>query len=367
MTATAVAMPLADEPPPQPRWRPLPIRFTGSGSEYFRIWIVNLLLIVVTFSLYLPFAKARRLRYFHGNTLVGGHALGFHGQGSVMLRGYLLVLVFAVCYGLAGRFSPLAAGLAGLALALMWPALWQASLRFRLANTSWRGLRLRFTGSVAGAYASLLPVVVPVGLFLMLSGLRGHAATDPDGTTALVGPWADAVAALCVLALMGMAPWLFARMKRYQHGQYHLAGDTTTLQASGGDFYRLWLRGAGVSLLPVLVLSLVALLAVWLGSLAGIDLSRQARDPGAPLRQEVVLVLVLTAVYLSYLVVVPAWYSARLQNLVWSNTASQRLRFASQLRVRDLTPLMLKNLLLTVLTLGLYRPFAVVATTRLQL
>jgi uncharacterized membrane protein YjgN (DUF898 family) len=44
--------------------RQLPIRFTGSGSEYFRIWAVNLLLIVVTLGLYLPFAKARRIRYF---------------------------------------------------------------------------------------------------------------------------------------------------------------------------------------------------------------------------------------------------------------------------------------------------------------
>jgi hypothetical protein len=43
----------------------LKVEFTGSGSEYFRIWIVNLLLTIVTLSLYRPFAKARRLAYFH--------------------------------------------------------------------------------------------------------------------------------------------------------------------------------------------------------------------------------------------------------------------------------------------------------------
>ena len=36
----------------------LPISFTGSGSEYFRIWIVNLLLTFVTLGLYYPWAKA---------------------------------------------------------------------------------------------------------------------------------------------------------------------------------------------------------------------------------------------------------------------------------------------------------------------
>ena len=33
--------------------RVLPLRFTASGSEYFRIWVVNLLLTVVTLGFYL--------------------------------------------------------------------------------------------------------------------------------------------------------------------------------------------------------------------------------------------------------------------------------------------------------------------------
>ena len=43
----------------------LRLEFTGSGSEYFRIWIVNLLLTLVTLGLYYPWAKVRRLRYFY--------------------------------------------------------------------------------------------------------------------------------------------------------------------------------------------------------------------------------------------------------------------------------------------------------------
>ena len=45
-----------------------PLRFTGSGSEYFRIWIVNVLLTIVTLGFYSPWAKVRRLKYFYGNT-----------------------------------------------------------------------------------------------------------------------------------------------------------------------------------------------------------------------------------------------------------------------------------------------------------
>lgn len=120
----------------------LPLRFIGSGSEHFRIWIVNLLFTLVTLGLYNPFAKVRRLRYFHGATEVGGHPLSFHADPWKMLRGYLLVmLLFAACGG-AGRFSPVAGAVAFCIIAALWPALWHSSLRFRLANTGWRGLRL---------------------------------------------------------------------------------------------------------------------------------------------------------------------------------------------------------------------------------
>ena len=56
--------------------RQLKVKFTGSGSEYFRIWLVNLLLSAVTLGLYLPFAKSRRLRYFYANTHIAGQPLG---------------------------------------------------------------------------------------------------------------------------------------------------------------------------------------------------------------------------------------------------------------------------------------------------
>ena len=48
------------------RREPLQTRlgFTASGSEYFRIWIVNLLLTLGTLGLYYPWARVRKLRYF---------------------------------------------------------------------------------------------------------------------------------------------------------------------------------------------------------------------------------------------------------------------------------------------------------------
>jgi uncharacterized membrane protein YjgN (DUF898 family) len=83
--------------------------FSGSGSEYFRIWIVNLLLTLVTLGLYYPWAKLRKLRYFYGNTALAGHAFDFHGNPWRMLRGYLLVGALFAAYALAGQISPASA------------------------------------------------------------------------------------------------------------------------------------------------------------------------------------------------------------------------------------------------------------------
>ena len=66
--------------------RNLKFEFTGSGSEYFRIWIVNTLLTVVTLGIYSAWAKVRRLRYFYGSTQLAGSTFEYHGQGQRQQR-----------------------------------------------------------------------------------------------------------------------------------------------------------------------------------------------------------------------------------------------------------------------------------------
>ena len=196
----------------------LDVRFTGSGGEYFRIWIVNLLLTIVTLGLYYPWAKARRLRYFCASTLVGGHALDFHGDPKSMLRGYLLAGALLVMYSLSGKISLPAGIVALLAVAGAYPALVWVALRFRLANTSWRGLRLRFAGTIGGAYRALLPAVVPVVLFISLGALVRQRTEVPGH---LLHPGLALGVLLSMLSIPALAPLVLWLFKCYQHG--HLA------------------------------------------------------------------------------------------------------------------------------------------------
>ncbi|MGA3159250.1 MAG: DUF898 family protein, partial [Steroidobacteraceae bacterium] len=49
-----------------------PAEFRGEGGEYFRIWIVNLLLTLLTLGIYSAWAKVRKQRYLYSNTSVAG-------------------------------------------------------------------------------------------------------------------------------------------------------------------------------------------------------------------------------------------------------------------------------------------------------
>jgi uncharacterized membrane protein YjgN (DUF898 family) len=331
---------------------PIEIRFVGSGSEYFRIWIVNLLLTVLTLGLYYPYARVRRLRYFHGATEVGGEPLSFHGQPRAMWRGYMLVVLLFAAYIAAGQYSATAGGVALLVLAALWPALWHASLRFRLANTGWRGLRARFTGSRAGAYAALAPLVL-TGLLFAGAGLLVPEGPDqqPPAWLGLLGlAWAAAM-----LLAVALLPWAVWRLKRYQHGHYAIAGEQASLQLRLRSLYAVY----GAMALVLLVVGAAA--ALLFGGVMA------ASTPGAaPPAAAALLLLVLPVAALLY-TLLPAYHAARLQNLVWGGTRSERLRFHSTLRFRALAWLTLKNTLLVALTLGLYLPFAAVATARLRL
>ncbi|HEX8601991.1 MAG TPA: DUF898 family protein, partial [Pseudoduganella sp.] len=48
----------------EPEIREERFEFTATGGEYFRIWIVNLLLTIVTLGIYSAWAKVRRNQYF---------------------------------------------------------------------------------------------------------------------------------------------------------------------------------------------------------------------------------------------------------------------------------------------------------------
>lgn len=334
----------------------LDIRFTGSGSEYFRIWIVNLLLLLVTLGLYFPWAKVRRLRYFYGNTVVAGEPLGFHGDPKKMFKGFALVGVLFGLYSVAGNFSPYAGLMAFLAVVVIWPALFKSSMQFRMANTSWRGLRFRFCGTLADAYRASVPLFVPGILIVGWEAVKRDAAVMPTA-------YGVALGAIFLASLLS-APWLLWNLKKYQHGNYALASLQTSFRAGAGSFYGICFKAVGVGVLAMLSGLLVTGLCAWLGGLM-FDMEDIARN--SPPKIAFAVLGVGVTVGLAVFLAIKPFFVSRMQNLVWTQTGNVSLRFVSTLSFKSLLWMNLKNWVLIVLTLGLYWPFARIALARLGL
>ena len=76
------------------------LEFSGTGGEYFRVWIVNVLLSIVTLGFYTPFARRRTAQYFWGHTLVADSPLEFSVQQRKMVFGFLVLVALYILLNL---------------------------------------------------------------------------------------------------------------------------------------------------------------------------------------------------------------------------------------------------------------------------
>jgi uncharacterized membrane protein YjgN (DUF898 family) len=298
--------------------------FLGSGGEYFRIWIVNLALSLATLGLYSPWAKVRRMQYFHRNLRVGGAGFDYDANPWAILRGRIFALALLASLQLGARVSPVLNGIAGLLLVAVLPWMVTASLRFRLYHTLHRGLRFSFHGRVVEAFQA----------FLL---------------------WPAAAAATLGL----LFPASVQRRQRFVYGKSAFGGSRFESELGLGSLYGVCFGASWIALGAALAGGLA--LAAGLGA-AGQPMGSASPDAvGAPL---LVPVGVAFAVFFAGLVVAGCFYQVRLHNLVWNQLRLGPHRFRSHQTVAAYLTLQLGNLVATVATLGLFLPWAEVRAAR---
>lgn len=298
--------------------------FTGKGSEYFGIWIVNLLLTILTLGFYSPWAKVRRLQYFYRNTELAGASFDYHGNPVAILKGRILALGMLILYNGAMAIEPWLGWAVAAVLLPFLPRLLRKSLQFRLHNSSYRGIRFRFNGTLKDSYFAFL-----------------------------LWPF------LTVLTLYLLAPWCHQRIKRFQHENSAFGQVSFSFSAGVRPFYGLYLKLFAVLLAGVLLIC--ALVVAFVGGT--IMLAGGKSDPQAMMRLSLLL---FGGLFLLFFFIRP-FFEALLQNLVWNHTRLGVHRFVSHASAWRLFVIMLGNLFGVVLTLGLFRPFAVTRLLRYRL
>ena len=335
--------------------------FTGSGAGYFRIWIVNLLLSIVTIGLYTPWAKVRRIRYFYGNTQLDGSPFEFHGRPLALLWGRLIGLVLLAAYSQTAKFSVtlwlvVVAGLIALFPWLLWK-----SLRFRLLNSSYRGVHFGFDGTVGQAYLTYLPMIVGFLAPTLILVTVQHSMTTRNLSPAAIRPYFAALALLLLLA-----PWFYFRIRAYQHRHARLGTTPFAFDGTLGRFYVLAIK---VVLFGLLMMLIGAIGGGVVGGLVWVSAVRSTTvfDPSGPSVGWIASFAVGIAVFYLLVFSTASFVKAMIQNFVWNHSSLGGERFTSDVGRFRLWRIELVNLALTLVTLGFFWPFAVVRSMRYRI
>ncbi len=324
-TAAAVAKP-ADSPPPavagnagstpppappgeqqqvdpeDDELRVVQVEFRGEGLEFFKIWIVNLFLTIITLGIYSAWAKVRNTQYFYGNTLIEGSSFNYTADPIVILKGRLLAVGFFVLYALANEFVPLLGLLFFVLLLFFIPWVVVRALAFNARNSMYRNIRFNFTGRVGDAARIFLlwPILIPFTLGLIL-------------------------------------PYIWFLQRRFIIGNSHYGTTEFRFHANAGDYYRIFLILLGILVAGGLLFGLATVLG--LGAL------------GLPL---------MIALYLLLF----AYYSAATANLQYNSSTLAQHSFSMNLQTLQIAWLYFSNTLGILLTLGLFIPWAQVRMAR---
>jgi uncharacterized membrane protein YjgN (DUF898 family) len=370
------------------------LQFVGSGSEYFRIWIVNLTLSILTLGIYSAWAKVRREQYFHRNMMLDGSGFDYHGnpvsifKGRVIAVGLLAILLFTENLAPAYYFPVL------LLFSPLIPWLLIRSFIFRARNTSFRGLHFDFRGTYkvfCKAFLGYLLIVIALGWAMSYSAeqlfddlvaieqsiddgddddadeedvsdeTNTDADEEEDASDKMAG--SKPQAALLGLAFAGMLllmPAITGTLKRFQLNHLAFGASGFRIRCRLQSFYGAFLH----ALLPLLVCVAVFLLLAFTASLAvlpffGASLEFEPFSFSSLLFFAPIMILF----YMAALLVTPAYLGALITNLVWNNTRLEKHRFVSDQTFWGITGITLSNWLLILLTFGIYWPWAKVRIT----
>jgi uncharacterized membrane protein YjgN (DUF898 family) len=241
------------------------LRFHGSGTSFFLIFLKNVLFTLLTFGFYLAWAKTERRKYVWQNFEFHGQHFRYTGTGKELFKGYLVVaLAYLIFFGsshLAGLVSAhlktAVEFMLAIAILIAIPSVLYRARSYLYSRTNWRGIRFGIepqNGEYTRAFfLGYLFTALSFGLYLPIMTNRLHrimmnntrfgtlefSYTGKDDEV-----WRMGVAAffLSVLTLGFYYPWYLAKLTRYR-GRHTQIGPDACLdfKITGGDFLRIFL------------------------------------------------------------------------------------------------------------------------------
>ena len=282
----------------------IPLTFSGKGGEYFRIWIINIILSILTLGIYSAWAKVRRKQYFYGHTRILDASFEYLADPWKILKGRVIVVTIFLIYSVISELMPIVGTLLGFAFIFVLPWIVVRSLAFNARNSAWRNIRFGFRGKVGDAAKAfvLWPFLALVSLGLLM-------------------------------------PYALYRQKQFVIDNSLYGTTRFAFEATARDYYRLFLG----AIIPIIVgFALLVLTGFLLQSLA-----------------------IVTGMVLYFYLF--AFFTVKLTNLTYNALRLDVHHMQAALTVKPFMLIVVGNALALVLTLGLFWPWARVRLLRYKL
>ena len=330
-------------------WR---FEFRGSALEFFRIWLVNLLLTIATLGLFSPWAKIRTRRYFYGSAFLNGANFDYHASPWSILFARVVILLALVVGARFVAENPLenAAFTALILLLLPWALV--RGFAFNARYSSHRGARFAFKKETGSAYALLSPFIVLIALPGFIAPL---AAQDPDkllaGDGGILSAVLGAILAAVFLAVLILGPAIMRAWHNFKARNHSIGPVRFHFEKPrvGAYFFPLW----GMPALGFVFLAVVILPQFRLATEENI----LTRGPVAILSAYLVMLLVVTFI------------RAALFRLFWNHAGfsvgGEFGKFRANFSVADFAVrILIVNYIAIFFSLGLLYPWAKIRRAR---
>ncbi|WP_394175649.1 YjgN family protein [Thalassotalea litorea] len=294
--------------------KPVNFNFHGKAGEFFKIWVVNVVLSILTLGIYSAWAKVRTNRYFYSLTELDGHRFSYLAKPLQILKGRIIAVVLFGGFYALNIFAPVAGLFASLAFLFIMPFLICASIRFNMRMTSYRNVRFDFKGKAWDAAVN----------FILL-------------------PFAS------VFTLYLLMPWVMKRIDKFIVDNTRYGNKAFNADTSAGTYYMATFATIGLSIGLLIFLGVIFAL---FGT--SMDLKNLEGEQGA----SAMFTIVMMGFYLIFFTFVQALYKSIVRNYLFDNTELEAVAtFGSTFQFGSLAWLQITNILALICTLGLAFPW----------
>ena len=347
---------------------PLMFVFSGKTGEFFKIWMVNILLTICTVGIYSAWAKVRTKRYFYGNTSINGDSFAYHADPVSILVARLIVAVLIVGGGYWAGEKILGNAIYLTFLSLFLPWAMVRGFAFNARNSSYRNVRFHFQKKYLPLYLIYSPYIIS---FLLAGWIPYfHFSEDATATVLMEGTigeeenlqealnfieMAFQILAASLLFVILAFPPIARAYHRYKAGQHSL-GDIPFHFGKAGLLQYFFVVGKAILLL--IVFFFLAAAVNWFLVNFMFHSSLHPYHPS----NFVTLAVLINIVILFF---VPQYVGACLFSLFWKNLEFEGGRFNCTIKpLAFFFKILLINSLAIILSLGLLYPWAKIRRSR---